>query len=200
MFPSHDLYAMEDMKNAGLNPILAGKVGGAPVPSGAMPVMQPVLGQETLSKAGQNIATALNASEQTETEELKQKIMDLDVNEKEFNSKIWGYANDLLGQAESAVKSGKELALSKLEATTKMAIKKAMQGGDKNFYKKLVQHFKGNNIVSELLDDMADWANSIVGKTPSEARNNIKKVGKALVPQGSNPNRTKKPGNHRSRK
>lgn len=78
--------AMADMKKAGLNPILAGKLGGASTPGGAMPVLHDTLtpavnsglsAMQTASNVGlQESQTALN---EESVNKVKQEVQNLSV-------------------------------------------------------------------------------------------------------------------------
>ena len=63
--------AMDDMREAGLNPILAGKLGGASTPGGSMPVMHSEAGAG-VQGGMQGLTTAMDAMKKSAETELTQ--------------------------------------------------------------------------------------------------------------------------------
>jgi len=133
---------MEDMKKAGLNPILAGKIGGASTPGGA--TYQP----ENVGTAGQqafaNVANVMASTEKlkAETAQIKEKT---NITKETMDSPIIK-TTDVIGervnkaktkfQKGSFYKGSKTKGQQALDAIQSYAIKKAIKkSGSKTTYK-----------------------------------------------------------------
>jgi len=87
--------SMADMRKAGLNPILAGKLGGASTPAGAMPQLSNVFGDAVTSgvQAAQTQSNVALQSINTKGQKLRNQIMELrDIP----NAKINSFKNRIL--------------------------------------------------------------------------------------------------------
>lgn len=90
--------AMADMKKAGLNPILAGRLGGASTPSGAMaPILAPAM---ISAEASQH--SALAAMKQAETQEELSKAQ---INKIDAEVSLIGKQHKLIDSQVSKIKS-----------------------------------------------------------------------------------------------
>lgn len=119
--------AMDDMRKAGLNPILAGKLGGASSPGGAMPIFHSELGAgvqgmqsgiQSGMDIGRGSADISLKKSQESVNKLDAQIKDLGLNEKKTKSDIWsigaqitkGVREDASHLIDAGLKSAREVA------------------------------------------------------------------------------------------
>jgi hypothetical protein len=99
--------AMADMRLAGLNPILASKLGGASSPAGAMAQMQNI-GAQSVSSGLQAMQTSSNVKLQDAQENLtkvKKDIADGEVPKAKIKENIWSGVRDGVEMLKNAVTS-----------------------------------------------------------------------------------------------
>ena len=131
---------MADMRKAGLNPILAAKMGGASTPSGALAGTPNV--SQTMASTVQQATQMRMAHAQVQTQQATAKKMQIE--------------NELLGDD---LKMLRKLGLSQISAKhTPYNI------GGSMFLQKIIDAFKGNS-PSTLLDDVSNSSKSNIRNT-----------------------------------
>lgn len=103
---------MRDMKKAGLNPILAGRLGGASSPAGAMPNIQNTM--SGMAATGAAVSQAYNNSAltaaQVEQTKAQTKLINVQANKADTTQTLYDIAQDFLEANEGRIrKAGKRL-------------------------------------------------------------------------------------------
>ena len=80
--------AMQDMRRAGLNPILAGKLGGASTPGGAMPILHDAIGRGVSSALQAKQTFAQTDKIDAEIGKITQEVKNLETTQKLNNMQI----------------------------------------------------------------------------------------------------------------
>lgn len=100
--------AMKDMRKAGLNPILAGKLGGASTPPGAMPVLENEwqIGAASASQLGSNLATINLQESQANLADAEARLKDALASSATPVSRVADLATEAIDQVLSEVPEG----------------------------------------------------------------------------------------------
>lgn len=137
--------AIEDMRKAGLNPILAGKLGGASTPGGSMPVMHSELG------AGiQGMSTGMSTAREASDVRLKNATAVLQENfssSSEAMEKLGAGFRDLVTDADGKIRSDFDKAGEAFRDWVRVFSLKAKQAGV-NAYEFAKEMIKGIDDLS----------------------------------------------------
>lgn len=124
---------VQDLREAGLNPILSARYGGASTPSGTMPVVSNPYKDVGIDRAVNSSLAVMRQKKELELLDKQNQAQDLQnllignkVPESTFSARMWNYANNALSKTSTtvvdALGTGKKIAKGRMSLTGPVSI------------------------------------------------------------------------------